>query len=123
MNCSSCKYQVNVAQRGDAIELLQSLPDACTPLTIFDPQHRSVLNKLKYGNEGARQKERALLPAMTDSYIDDCCREAARVLTPSGYLMLWADSFRLLEGCHLSLSDVFERVDLISWDDTRVPGG
>jgi site-specific DNA-methyltransferase (adenine-specific) len=123
MNCSSCKYQVNVAQRGDAIELLQSLPDACTPLTIFDPQHRSVLNKLAYGNEGARQKERARLPAMTDSYIDDCCREAARVLMPSGYLMLWSDAFRLCEGYHRRLKNVLRCVDMLSWDDERIPGG
>jgi hypothetical protein len=25
-------YQPNVAQRGDALALLQSLPDSCTPL-------------------------------------------------------------------------------------------
>jgi site-specific DNA-methyltransferase (adenine-specific) len=114
---------MNVAQRCDALDLLRSLSDACTPAIFFDPQHRSGLNKLKYGNEGARQKERALLPAMTDSYIDDCCHEAVRVLVPSGYLMLWADPFRLLEGYHFSLSNIFERADLISWDDTRVPGG
>ena len=44
----------NVAQHGDALELLRSLPDACARLAFFDPQHRENLDKLKYGNEGAR---------------------------------------------------------------------
>src|SRR5262249_54978165 len=80
-------FQRNHVQSGDALALLRSLPDCCTPLIFFDPQHRDVLDKLQYGNEGARQKGRAKLPAMTDSYIDACCREGVRLLTPSGYLM------------------------------------
>jgi len=114
---------LNVAQRGDALVLLRSLVDSCTPLVFFDPQHRSTLNRLKYGNEGARQKERATLPAMTDSYIESCCSEIARLLVPSGYLMLWADVYRLCEGYHLKLSSLVKCVDLISWDDERKPGG
>src|SRR5258708_36906003 len=47
----------NVAQRGDALELLRSLPDACAALAFFDPQHRGVLDKLAFGNEGARHGE------------------------------------------------------------------
>lgn len=31
----------------------------------------------------------------TNDYIDACCREAARVLSPSGYLMRWVDTFGL----------------------------
>jgi site-specific DNA-methyltransferase (adenine-specific) len=50
------------------------------------------MDKLKFGNEGARQKERFKLPPMTGDYIDACCREAMRLLIPSGYLMLWADT-------------------------------
>src|SRR5262249_8134334 len=76
-------YQRNHAQSGDALALLQSLPDCCTPVVFFDPQHRDVLDKLKFGNEGARQKGRAMLPAMTGSYIDACCHESVRVLRPS----------------------------------------
>jgi hypothetical protein len=82
----------NVVQQGDALELLRSLPHGCTPLVFFDPQYRAVLDKLKFGNEGARQKERALLPAMSGDYIDACCRAAVLVLRGSGYLMLWADT-------------------------------
>src|SRR5262245_8382382 len=60
----------NVAQRGDALELLRSLPDGCTPLVWFDPQHRGVLDRLQFGNEGTRQRGRTQLPAMTETYID-----------------------------------------------------
>lgn len=116
--------QHNIVQRGDVLdELLRSLPDRCTPLVFFDPQHRSVLNKLDYGNEGARQKERAGLPAMSDAFIEECCRESARVLMPSGYLMLWSDTFRLCQGYHLPLSDILKTVDLISWDNQRPGNG
>ena len=75
-------FRRNSAQPGDALVLLQSLPDCCAALVFFDPQYRETLDKLAYGNEGARQKGRALLPAMTSDYIDACCREAARVLRP-----------------------------------------
>jgi site-specific DNA-methyltransferase (adenine-specific) len=113
----------NSTQRGDALVLLQSLPDCCTPLVFFDPQYRETLDKLKYGNEGARQKGRAQLPAMPSDYMDACCREAARVLRPSRYLLQWADPFRLCEAYHLRISDVLECVDLIAWDSQRMGNG
>jgi site-specific DNA-methyltransferase (adenine-specific) len=116
-------FQRNVAQCGDARALLQSLPESCAPLAFFDPQHRSTLDRLKYGNEGARQKGRARLPAMADPYIDSCCREVGRVLTPLGYLMLWEDAFRLLEGYHLRIADVLKPVGLIAWDKGWIGNG
>jgi site-specific DNA-methyltransferase (adenine-specific) len=116
-------YQFNVAQKGDALELLRSLPDGCTPLGFFDPQYRAVLDKLKYGNEGARQKGRARLPAMTDDYIDECCREIARVLTRSGYLLLWADTYNMCQAHHLRVADIVPCVDLIVWDSQRPGNG
>jgi site-specific DNA-methyltransferase (adenine-specific) len=91
-------YQRNIVQRGDALALLRSLAECCTPLVFFDPQYRGVLDKLKYGNEGARQRGRFNLPAMSSAYINACCRETARVLTPSGYLLRWTDTFHLCEG-------------------------
>ena len=78
---------LNVVQRGDALTLLRSLRDSCSPLVFFDPQYRGVLDHLQYGNEGSRQRGRAELLAMTSNYIDACCRETARVLKPSGYLL------------------------------------
>jgi site-specific DNA-methyltransferase (adenine-specific) len=111
----------NVAQRGDALVLLQSLSDACAPLVFFDPQHRAVLDKLKFGNEGARQRGRARLPAMGEDYIDAVCLEIARVLKPSGYCMRWLDTFGLCEGHHLRIP--LKPVDLIAWDSTRIGMG
>ena len=58
-------FHFNIAQHGDLLTLLRSLPDQRTPLVFFDPQYRENLNKLAYGNEGARQKARCKLPQMT----------------------------------------------------------
>lgn len=86
MTIAPRKFKYDIAQQGDALALLQWLPDACSPLVIFDPQFRDGLDRLAYGNEGERQHERHELSAMTASYIDACCRESARVLAPSAYL-------------------------------------
>jgi site-specific DNA-methyltransferase (adenine-specific) len=102
----------NIAQQGDALALLCALPHACTPLAFLDPQHRAVLDKLKFGNEGTRQQGHAALPAMTEKYIDAVCVELVRVLTPSGYLMRWIDTYCLAD---------LKPVDLIAWDSLR-PG-
>jgi hypothetical protein len=67
MTCGVPPWKRNVAQHGDALDLLTSLSDACAALAFFDPQHRAVLDKLKFGNEGARQRERCALPAMDES--------------------------------------------------------
>jgi site-specific DNA-methyltransferase (adenine-specific) len=110
-------YRRNVVQHGDAVALLRSLPDPCTPLVFLDPQYREVMDKLKLGNEGARQKRRFELPQMSTEYIDTCCHKAARVLRPSGYLLQWTDAFRLCMGYHRRVADVLECVDLIAWDN------
>ena len=60
---------------------------------------------------------------MTGSYIEQCCRDIARVLRPSGYLFLWADTYRLCTGEHLHVADVLPCVDLISWDSERIGNG
>src|SRR6516162_6096843 len=116
-------YQRNSSQHGDALALLQSLSDSCTPLAFFDPQHRENLDKLKYGNEGERQRERCKLPQMSSEYIDECCREMARVLMPSGYLMRWQNVFQVGTGVHLRLADVLQCVDIIAWDNLRISNG
>jgi site-specific DNA-methyltransferase (adenine-specific) len=82
-----------------------------------------VLDRLKFGNEGARQRGRARLPAMTEDYIDACCREIARALAPGGYLMRWMDTFGLCEGHHLRIVEVLKPVDLIAWDSLRIGMG
>jgi site-specific DNA-methyltransferase (adenine-specific) len=57
------------------------------------------------------------------AYIDDCCREAVRVLMPSGYLMLWQNAFGLVQGHHLRLADILQCVDLIAWDNQHLGMG
>ena len=69
------------------------------------------------------RSDRCALPAMSDGYIDQCCREIARVLRPSGYLLLWADTFRLCTGAHLRIADILPCVDLIAWDNLRPGNG
>jgi site-specific DNA-methyltransferase (adenine-specific) len=115
--------QRNIPQAGDALPFMRSLPDACAPVVFFDPQFREVLDKLAYGNEGARQRERSKLPAMTSPYIDAVCREIARVLRPSGYCMRWVDTYGLCEGHHLRIADALKCVDLIAWDSLRQGNG
>ena len=73
--------------------------------------------------QALRKKARALLPAMTSDYVDACCREASRILKPSGYLLEWADTYRLGEGFHLRIVDVLKCVDLIAWDSERIGNG
>ena len=119
-----CPFAWNIAQRGDTLDLLHSLPAHCTPLTFFDPQHRSTLDRLRFGNEGERQRGRAGLPAMSEEYIDAVCTAIARVLRPSGYMALWADTFRLVEGHHLRIPRAaLAPVDLIAWDNQRIGMG
>ena len=113
----------NIAQRGDALELLQWLPSKSVRMTFFDPQYRGGLDKWSYGNEGARQGSRFELPAMSESYIDECLREMARILVPSGYVMLWADDFNLCEAHHLRVRDVLPSVSLCAWDNLRMGMG
>ena len=123
ITCGVPRWKRNVAQRGDALDLLRSLPDSCAALVLFDPQHRTVLDKLAYGNEGARQGRRCALPQMSDAFIEQCCREIARGLRPSGYLMLWVDTLKLCQAHHLRIADVLPCVDLIAWDSLRLGQG
>jgi site-specific DNA-methyltransferase (adenine-specific) len=66
---------------------------------------------------------RILESAMSADYIDSVCRESARILKPSGYLLQWADTFRVCEGYHLRITNVLKCVDLIAWDSLLVGMG
>jgi site-specific DNA-methyltransferase (adenine-specific) len=124
MDTTMNKFRKDVAQCGDALELLQSLPDGCSKLVFFDPQYRGVLDEMNFGNEYARQQGRFRLSAMTGEYIDTCCREIARVLEPSGYLLLWSDTFNLRQAHHLRIvDDVLKVVDLLAWDNLHMGMG
>jgi site-specific DNA-methyltransferase (adenine-specific) len=116
-------FPYDVAQAGDSRALLKSLRDGVAAAVVFDPQHRPVLNYLKFGNERARQRGRAALPAMPDPYSDSCLLESARVLRPSGYVFLWADTYQVGTGAHLRVSSHLKCVDVIAWDNLRMGMG
>ena len=86
---------INTKLTIDGLELLQSLGDCSIDLCFFDPQYRGVLDKMRYGNEGERQKGRSVLVQMSESTIIYFIQEISRVLKPSRYLMLWIDNFHL----------------------------
>ena len=108
----------------DGRELLAELPTASYPLVIFDPQYRGVLDKLSYGNEGERQKERSQLTQMDEPTILDFIYQIDRVLAPSGHLFLWVDKFHLCEGVAPWLAGTsLQTVDLVTWDKGRIGMG
>lgn len=93
-------------------------------VVFFDPQYRGVLDKMKYGNEGERQKERHLQVQMTDDIISSFIKSIHRALLPSGYLMLWVDKFHLCEGIKPWLEGTdFQIVDMMTWDKERIGMG
>jgi site-specific DNA-methyltransferase (adenine-specific) len=108
----------------DGLDLLRGLSAEFAALVFFDPQYRGVLDKLKYGNEGARQKGRARLPQMSDDTIGQFLGAIGRVLRPQGHLMLWLDKFHLVEqSWKQHLPDDLKPVDLITWEKMRIGMG
>lgn len=106
------------------LELLSKLEDQSTHLAFFDPQYRGVLDKMRYGNEGERQKGRAVLHQMSEEVIVCFIQGIHRVLKPSAYLFLWIDKFHLCEGVGDWLKDTtFQSVDLITWDKQKMGMG
>jgi site-specific DNA-methyltransferase (adenine-specific) len=112
----------NQRNKMSGVRFLGSLCDEEATLAWFDPQYRGVMDQLAYGNEGARQKERAALPQMTDDTIAFFIEEIARVLKPSGHLALWIDKFSIGSGHHLRYfvrTPNLQIVDLIHWNKMR----
>lgn len=116
--------QLNRRNKGDGLKLLHSLDDASIPLVMFDPQYRGVMDHLALGNEGARQGERLGLPQMPDDVIRAFAVQIARVLKPSGHVMMWVDKFILCNDPMDFYTDEvpedgvnpLHTVDLITWD-------
>jgi site-specific DNA-methyltransferase (adenine-specific) len=109
----------NARQRMDAVALMEKLPPRIARLVILDPQYRTGLDKLKFGNEGERQKGRASLPQMDDDLIAFLIEEAERILHPSSHLILWVDKFSIGSGQHLKYlrrAKELRVVDLICWN-------
>jgi site-specific DNA-methyltransferase (adenine-specific) len=101
----------------DGLQLLNAIPNDIISCCFFDPQYRGIMDKMNYGNEGARQKKRALLQQMSEDLIFEFVKEISRVVGPSGYVFLWVDKFILCEGSHLNfLNQELQKVDLITWN-------
>jgi len=105
--------------------MLRALPDRCARLAFFDPQYRSNLDAMKYGNEGAgREKKRAALPPMSERTIALFVEQLERTLKPSGYAVMWIDKFILGEGRQrdfLVYAPNLSIVDIGHWNKLR-PG-
>ena len=94
-----CGLRLNRRMRMDGLKLLGKLPADSVPVAFSDPQHRGVLGKLGYGNEGkARCKSRCELAQMPEELIGEFMWGTDAALIPSGHLFLWMDKFRLCTG-------------------------
>lgn len=110
--------------RGSGLDLLDALRPGVVRTAFFDPQYRGVLDKLSYGNEGARQRGRARLEQMDEATIHAFIAGLDRALAPSGHLFLWVDKFHLVEGVAPWLVGAsLEVVDMITWNKGRMGMG
>lgn len=109
----------------NGLDLLDLRQDEYIQTCFFDPQYRGVLDKLDYGNEGERQKERSKLKQMDELTIIQFLQKISKILKPSGHLFLWVDKFHLCEGSHLEWfkyvnlnpqKPIMNCVDMITWD-------
>ncbi|HLT00895.1 MAG TPA: DNA methyltransferase [Geminicoccaceae bacterium] len=117
-------FVLDAPNLADGIELLRALRPKSFALCIFDPQYRGVLDKQKYGNEGARQKKRSTLPQMGEAAIRSFISEIDEVLMPSGHLLLWVDKFHLCTGITEWLRGTrLDTVDLVVWNKLRMGMG
>jgi site-specific DNA-methyltransferase (adenine-specific) len=117
-------WALDAANQGDGLDLLTALTAGSYPLCIFDPQYRGVLDKQKYGNEGSRQKGRALLDAMSEAEIGNFIAAIDRALMPSGHLLLWIDKYHLCTGIDGWIDGTsLSRVDLVVWNKKRIGMG
>lgn len=118
-------YGMNKKNLADGLSLLADIEDRSVAAAFFDPQYRGVLDKLKYGNEGAaRGKARCGLRQMDEDTIIRFIAEIDRALKEGGHLFLWVDKFHLCQGVldwfaytHLNL------VDIIVWDKSKIGMG
>ena len=111
----------NRRNKSDGIEFLEAIPGGIAAAAFFDPQYRSLLDNMAYGNEGvSRGRARFELPQMEEKQIRKFVSEIARVLQPSGHLFLWLDKFGLLNGfSERTQGSGLAVVDLIAWDKER----
>ena len=120
----SDKILVNDPNTLDGLLFLSLINNDFISAAFFDPQYRGILDKMKYGNEGERQKGRVDLEQMSEETIKAFIDELNRVLIPSGHLFLWIDKFHLCEGVKDWIKGTrLTIVDLITWDKGRIGMG
>jgi site-specific DNA-methyltransferase (adenine-specific) len=113
----------------DGLILMDNVPSESVAACFFDPQYRQVMEKMKYGNEGSRQKERATLAQMPQELIEHFIILITDKLKPGGYLFFWCDKHIIAEGIHLQMFDWqpknnrLARVDMLTWDKGRIAQG
>jgi site-specific DNA-methyltransferase (adenine-specific) len=115
--------RLNTKNRVDGYTMLRGIEANSVALVFFDPQYRAILDKMAYGNEGARQSERFSQVQMSADTIGKFATEIARVLRPSGHVCLWMDKFIL---CGYGAASIFPldwTVDLVTWDKERIGMG
>lgn len=115
----------NARNIADGSMLFVEIDDGKAAAVFLDPQYRTGLDKLKFGNEGARQGRRASLPQMRDEMIRFFVEESVRVLRPSGHLFFWLDKFSIVTGHWRGWlpAEGIESVDMISWRKGRIGMG
>lgn len=111
----------NMPNVGNGLTLMRKLKSGIAPCMFFDPQYRGVLDEMDYGNEGARQGDRADLPQMSAEVIHRFLVEIERVLRPGRYCFMWVDKFTLCEGRYQIAG--LKCVDLITWNKQRIGMG
>lgn len=117
-------FKANQKNKIDGLELLSEIDDQYVDTVFFDPQYRGLLDKLNYGNEGARESARFDLPQMTEEQIAQFIKEIRRVLKPQGHLFLWVDKYHLCTGIHKWIRGLdLKIVDMIVWDKGRIGMG
>ena len=108
----------------NGLDLLSEIPSNSIPLAFFDPQYRGIMDKMRYGNEGARQKDRFTLHQMNEETIMEFISEISRILKPSGHAMLWVDKFHLCSGIFPWLvNSNLSIVDMMTWDKGKIGMG
>lgn len=117
-------WGLDTINTGDGLDFMKCFPDGSVAAAVLDPQYRGIMERLSYGNEGARQKGRFGLEQMPDETIREFVAQVDRVLRPAGHLFLWVDKFHLCEGIGLWLEYTdLQIVDLLTWNKGRMGMG
>ena len=116
---------INKKNKMNCFQLINKINDNSIKVSFLDPQYRTILEKMKYGNEGKiKEKKRCSLPQMKLIDIIKLLKQHYRVLTPSGYLFLWVDKFILCESIKPWLKGInLKIVDMIIWDKMKMGMG